>query len=114
MKRRQDGKNPFATFVEQLWLRVCRLHVLRGRGRQIGVRKHRAFWKSGRTASVLKSRDGLTQVGERLLYIYLPSFLRSSSNVTCLLSLGTGGDFAVLRHMSAHGRSGRGHLRCVA
>src|SRR4029077_1612214 len=82
-------------------------------GRQIGVGKHRAFRKSGRTASVLKYRDRLTQVGERILYI-LAIVLKKVIKRNVLAVVGDGGDFAVLQHVIAHGRRRRGHLRYVA
>ena len=77
------------------------------------MRKHRAFWKSGRAASVLKYCDGLTQVGERMLYI-LAIVLKKLIKRNVLAVVGDGSDFAVLRHMIAQGRRGRGHLRYVA
>ena len=90
-----------------------RLDILLGRGRQIGVREHRAFWKSGRTSGVLKYRHGLTQVGNGMLNI-LTIVVKELLKRNVLAIFRHRGDFAILRHMSARGLGRRGHFSYVA
>src|SRR5436190_4490495 len=86
-----------------------RLGILRSRGRQIGVREHRALWKSGRTSGVLKYRHGLTQVHNRMLSIFAIVAEEFLKRYVLAISRDRD-DFAIVRHMGAHGLGCRGHF----